>query len=237
MSDAAELALTWKRPFSEQVDYFRSKLNLPSERWDDIRGAAHDRGFMVAGVTKADMLQDFRDAVDRAIAKGGGLQAFRRDFAQIVQRYGWDYNGSFDWRSRVIYQTNLASSYAAGRWAQLTDPAFAKAWPYWRYVHADGFKRCAAQQQQGKAAVGHEPRQIQAERQAVVVAVGKPGNQPGQRRQPPARQAKHKQQQIGQPRTCRPGPVMRRRQVGAVRPGVVVRRIARQRHHQKQRAG
>lgn len=138
MSDAAELALTWKQPFSEQVDYFRSKLNLPSERWDDIRGAAHDRAFMVAGVTKADMLQDFHDAVDRAIAKGGGLQAFRRDFAQIVQRYGWDYNGSFDWRSRVIYQTNLASSYAAGRWAQLTDPAFAKAWPYWRYVHADG---------------------------------------------------------------------------------------------------
>lgn len=124
-------------PFQEQLDYFRAKLNLPTDRWDDVLGAAHDRAFIVAGMTKADMLQDMRDAVDKAIAQGTGLDAFRKDFAQIVQRTGWDYNGSFDWRSRVIYQTNLSTSYAAGRWAQLNDPDLLKIRPYWKYVHSD----------------------------------------------------------------------------------------------------
>lgn len=127
----------FKAPFAEQLDYFRGKLNLPTERWDDVLGAAHDRAFIVAGAMQADLLDDLRGAVDRAIADGTGLEAFRRDFAQIVQRAGWDYTGGFDWRTRVIYQTNLRASYAAGRWAQLNDPALLKARPYWRYVHSD----------------------------------------------------------------------------------------------------
>lgn len=127
-----------KDPFKEQLDYFRGKLNLPTERWDDILGAAHDRAFIVAGAMKADLLNDLRQAVDKAIAQGTGLEAFRRDFARIIQRTGWDYTGSFDWRTRVIYQTNLATSYAAGRWAQLNDPDLVKLRPYWKYVHSDG---------------------------------------------------------------------------------------------------
>jgi len=132
------IANTWKQPFQEQLDYFRAKLNLPTEHWDDITGAAHDRAFIVAGAAKADLLNDLRQAVDKAIAQGTGIEAFRRDFAKIIQRTGWDYTGSFDWRTRVIYQTNLSSSYAAGRWAQLNDPALVKIRPYWKYVHADG---------------------------------------------------------------------------------------------------
>jgi hypothetical protein len=132
------LVETYKAPFPEQLDYFRGKLNLPTEHWDDILGVAHDRAFIVAGAAKADLLNDLRLAVDKAIAQGTGLEAFRRDFAKIVQRTGWDYNGSFDWRTRVIYQTNLSASYAAGRWQQLNDPALLKVRPYWKYVHADG---------------------------------------------------------------------------------------------------
>ena len=127
----------YKAPFQEQLDFFRAKLNLPTERWDDILGAAHDRAFMVAGAAKADLLNDLRGAVDRAIAQGTGIEAFRKDFAAIIKRTGWDYTGAFDWRTRVIYQTNLATSYAAGRWAQLNDPALAKIRPYWKYVHSD----------------------------------------------------------------------------------------------------
>ena len=41
------------------------------------------------------------------------------------------------WRTRVIYQTNLMTSYAAGRRAQLLDPDLVKRRPFWRYVHND----------------------------------------------------------------------------------------------------
>jgi len=128
----------FKSPFQEQLDFFRQKANLPSEHWDDIMTAAHDRAFMVAGATKADLLNDLRQAVDKAIASGTGLETFRKDFAKIIQRTGWDYRGAFDWRTRVIYQTNLSTSYAAGRWKQLNDPELVKIRPYWKYIHADG---------------------------------------------------------------------------------------------------
>ena len=54
---------------------------------------------------------------------------------------GWTGEGTKEgeaWRTRVIYQTNLATSYAAGRRAQLSEPGVLKLRPYWRYIHSDG---------------------------------------------------------------------------------------------------
>jgi hypothetical protein len=131
-------------PFYEQLEFFRKKLNLPTERWDDIKRSAHDRAFIVAGASKADLLNDLRGAVDKAIAQGSGLGQFRKDFAAIVQRNGWTgWTGEGSkageaWRTRIIFQTNMATSYAAGRWQQLNHPDLLKLRPYWRYHHADG---------------------------------------------------------------------------------------------------
>lgn len=134
---------TFNRPFQAQVDFFRGKLNLPTERWDDIVKAAHDRAFIVAGAAKADLLNDLRDAVDKAIVNGESIQAFRKRFDDIVKKHGWEgWTGSGskkgrDWRTRVIYQTNLSTSYAAGRFKQLNDPDLASVRPYWKYIHND----------------------------------------------------------------------------------------------------
>ncbi len=131
-------------PFEEQLAFFRRKLNLPSERWDDIRKSAHDRAFIVAGAAKADLVQDLRSAVDQAMAAGVGVADFKRDFLAVAARNGWTgWRGEGSaagqaWRARIIYQTNMASSYAAGRWQQLTDPEVTAERPFWRYVHADG---------------------------------------------------------------------------------------------------
>lgn len=130
-------------PFAEQIEFFRAKLNLPTDRWDDIQRSAHDRAFIVAGAGKADLLDDLRGAVDKAIA-GESQQAFHKRFMEIAQRQGWHgWTGEGTkageaWRTRVIYQTNLATSYAAGRYRQLTDPEYLKLRPWWRYVHNEG---------------------------------------------------------------------------------------------------
>ena len=130
-------------PFAEQLEFFRQKLNVPTERWDDIWQEAHDRAFMVAGAMKADLLDDLRRAVDKAIAEGRGLADFRKAFREIVKKHGWTgWTGEGSkagqaWRTKVIYETNMTASYAAGRYQQLTDPEFLKRRPYWRYVHAD----------------------------------------------------------------------------------------------------
>ncbi len=122
----------FREPFNEQVAFFRQKLGnqVPTERWTDIQKEAHDKAFMVAGATKAELLSDLAAAVDKAISQGITLKDFRKDFKSIVERHGWNYKGEFNWRTRVIYSTNLATSYAAGRLAQLQE------FEYWAYKHS-----------------------------------------------------------------------------------------------------
>ena len=129
-----------KRPFDEQVKFFRGKLGnlVPTERWDDLKRGQHDIGFMVAGATKADLLTDLAAAVDRTISEGKTIEAFRKDFRDIVQRRGWhNWTGEGTkageaWRTRVIYTTNMSTSYAAARYDQLDKGGF----DLWIYKHS-----------------------------------------------------------------------------------------------------
>lgn len=121
-------------PFREQNEFLRRKLNLPTQGWTDIYTREHDYAFVVAGANRDQLVADFRQAVERAI-EGGSLEEFRREFDAIVARHGWSYNGGRNWRSRVIYETNLRSSYMAGRYEQLL--AVREERPYWQYIHSD----------------------------------------------------------------------------------------------------
>lgn len=137
---ADELAGAFRLPFPEQIAALRVRFEdlKPTARWDDLRGAEHDRAFMVAGAVKADLLADLAAAVDRAVAEGSSLEEFRRDFRDIVERHGWHgWTGEGTkageaWRTRVIYRTNVATTYAAGRMAQLRGAGF----PLWIYRHS-----------------------------------------------------------------------------------------------------
>ncbi|TBU75207.1 PBECR2 nuclease fold domain-containing protein [Phytopseudomonas daroniae] len=122
-------------PFREQNEFLRRKLNLPTQTWTDIYTREHDYAFVVAGANRDGLVQDFRLAVERAIEGGTTLEDFRRDFDRIVAKHGWSYNGGRNWRSRVIYETNMRSSYMAGRYEQLM--AVREARPYWQYLHSD----------------------------------------------------------------------------------------------------
>ncbi len=110
--------------YKEAVDYFKQKINLPTKRWNDLKGAMHTRAFTIAGAMRADILLDFRNAVDKAIEKGESLQDFRNRFYQIASKWR-ESDPSFDekmkkpkygaWRSKVIYQTNMLTAAAAAQ--------------------------------------------------------------------------------------------------------------------------
>lgn len=135
----APLRAFLRRPYPEQIAAFRLRLGtlLPTQAWDDLQRASHDRAFTVAGATQADLLADLGVALDKAIAQGTSLEEFRRDFRALVVRHGWHgwtgegSRGGEAWRTRVIYQTNMRTSYAAGRMAQLREAGFR----YWIYRH------------------------------------------------------------------------------------------------------
>ncbi len=124
----------FRQPFNEQVAFFRQKLGnlVPTDSWTEVQKSAHDTGFMVAGAANADLLADLAAAVDKAISQGTTLDEFRRDFKSIAARNGWAYRGELNWRTQVIYHTNLATSYAAGRLAQLREAGYS----HWMYKHS-----------------------------------------------------------------------------------------------------
>ncbi len=133
-----------RRPFAEQVAFFRGKLGnlVPTQFWDDLQKSQHDRAFMVAGATKADLLASFAAAIDRAQAEGTGFGAFKKDFRSIVARHGWtgwtgeETAAGRAWRMRTIFVTNTKTAYHAGRLAQLRDGGFA----FWVYRHSDAVR-------------------------------------------------------------------------------------------------
>lgn len=139
----ARFASEFKVPFQAAIDFHRQKVRLPTRTWRDVEGKGHDRAFVVAGATKDALLADLHGAVDDAIAGGMRLEQFQARFEEIVAKHGWTgWTGEGTergraWRARVIYDTNLRTAYAAGRYAQMTHPDTVKIRPYWQYVHGD----------------------------------------------------------------------------------------------------
>lgn len=115
-------------PFGEQIRYFAKKINLPTEHYTDIDSQLHDYAFVVAGANTMQMVQDFRQIVDKAIVDGITLEQFKKDFAKIAPNW---HRG----RSRTVYDTNLYSSYNYGRYEQ--QKQLADVMPYWQYQHHD----------------------------------------------------------------------------------------------------
>lgn len=124
-------------PFREAEAFFKEKLNIPTREWTDLWQGEHSRGFMSAGAYKAELLADLRGIVDKAIAGGLTLKEFRQQFIPLVGKHGWQLKGGGPaWRSDLIWRTNIATAYQAGRWKQIETAGI----KYLRYVHADGVR-------------------------------------------------------------------------------------------------
>ncbi|MBX9750895.1 MAG: hypothetical protein K5Q68_15005 [Roseococcus sp.] len=125
-------------PMREAVAYLAQKVRTPTRRWTDLEGPAHTRAFAVAGVQADDLLAGIKAGLMKAVAEGTTLQEFRRDLEPMMERLGWRAKGrAYEaWRTRLVYQANLNTAYAAGRYAQMTDPDTLEALPFWIYRHS-----------------------------------------------------------------------------------------------------
>ena len=125
-----------RQEFREQIAFLRQKRGKPTRAWTDAMQGDHDRAFVVAGVTDMAMLEEFQTAIIEG-AETYDAAAFEREFDRLVEKYGWEYNGGREWRVRTIFETNIRTSYMAGRLKQMRDPDVVKLRPYWMYRHAE----------------------------------------------------------------------------------------------------
>ncbi|MBN3946427.1 MAG: DUF1073 domain-containing protein [Nostoc sp. NMS7] len=122
------------QPFKQAIAYFRKKVIIPTQRWDEFTAQNHDFAFTVSGLTRGDLLSDVRWLVDQAISKGNDLETFTSQFKRLVGRKGWKPS---DKRIYTILDTNSRRAYAAGRYEQATSPDMLERRPYWVWKHRD----------------------------------------------------------------------------------------------------
>lgn len=119
-------------PFERQIAYFGKKINLPTDSYADVSAMMHDYAFVVAGANTAEMVADFRRAMDRAITEGQSFDEFKKHYKDIAKRHQFDDSNH---RAKLIYTTNLYASYNHGRYEQQS--RLRDVLPYWQYQHND----------------------------------------------------------------------------------------------------
>ncbi|MDL2401261.1 phage head morphogenesis protein [Rhizobium mayense] len=130
------IASAFDQPFEEAIAFLKQKTATPTESYRDVWDAAHSKMFMVAGANSKALVEDFQASIQKALETGSTLEDFRKDFDAIVKKHGWSYNGDRGWRTDVIFDTNMRTAYAAGRYAQMTEPDTLATFPNWQYNHS-----------------------------------------------------------------------------------------------------
>jgi len=141
-----DLKALFKLSPSMAIKYFKNKNNKLSWDWHEVWQSAHQKTFTVAKLVKEDILQDIRDALDKALAEGQTFQQFQKELKPTLQKKGWwgeqfvgDSEGNIEHvqmgslsRLKTIYQVNMQTSYMVGRYRTQLDNADNR--PYWQYV-------------------------------------------------------------------------------------------------------
>lgn len=115
----------------EAIRFFRAKGFAFSFAWQDVWQEEHARAFTVAKAMTRDLLETIRAAVDRAISEGETLETFRKDLRPKLEAAGWwgrkrmidpltarakTVQLGSPRRLKTIFDVNLRTAYAAGRW-------------------------------------------------------------------------------------------------------------------------
>lgn len=106
----------------EIVDYFKSKGVKISKDWKDTFKLVQNHIFTVSGAMKMDILIDFKDMIEKAIAEGLSQSDFKKQLRERFEEKGWlskTENKKLveSFRLDTIYRTNLQSAFMDGRWA------------------------------------------------------------------------------------------------------------------------
>ncbi len=102
--------------FKAAADYFRSKIPLTRDEFDQLSDWAKTRAFTVATVAKAQILTDVMDAAQQAIDKGLTFADFQAILGDVMESRGW--GGLTPWHAETVFRTNTQSAYGAGRLQQ-----------------------------------------------------------------------------------------------------------------------
>lgn len=126
------------RPFvtpPEVLAYFREKRQAPRFSWLDVFGQEHARAITVAKAVETELLTAFETTLDGALARGEGLETWKKTMLGELKRLGWDKprevkdpelrdrSRTVDFtrprRLQTIFWSNMNAARAAGQWDRI----------------------------------------------------------------------------------------------------------------------
>ena len=128
-------------------EHLQNKTLLPSFSHYDVWLYEHSVGFTVAKMMDMDLLAETKSAVVSALENGTDFRDFKNRLKPYLMAKGWwgeqvmldPVDGvaktvqlGSTRRLRVIFQTNLATAYAAGQWARIQEDK--QMFPYLKYI-------------------------------------------------------------------------------------------------------
>jgi hypothetical protein len=131
---------------AEAVRFLEKKINVPTEKWDDLKWGEHAHALTAAHSVEADILDDIHGLLNKAIASGESYDTWRKGMLGAMEKAGW-YGGNghtkddtkyINWRLRIIYDTNMGTAYSAAQYRkQLQDAPGRPIWVYKSKVYGD----------------------------------------------------------------------------------------------------
>ncbi|WP_290008293.1 phage head morphogenesis protein [Acinetobacter pittii] len=142
-----ELNALFTLPPEDAISYLEKKGFKIGWDWHETLDNAHSKAFTVAKVARMDLLQDIRQSLITAMQQGQSLEQWKASITPTLQDKGWwgkkivvnpegreqEVQLGSPRRLRTIYDTNMQSAFAAGRYRAML--AGAETRPYWEWRH------------------------------------------------------------------------------------------------------
>lgn len=142
-----ELNALFNLPPEDAISYLEKKGFKIGWDWHETLDNAHSKAFTVAKVARMDLLQDIRQSLITAMQQGQTLEQWKTSITPVLQEKGWwgkktvinpegreqEVQLGSPRRLRTIYDTNMQSAFAAGRYKAML--AGSETRPYWEWRH------------------------------------------------------------------------------------------------------
>ena len=144
------LSSAFDLPPEKAIEFFKSKGYEIGWDWKAVAANAQRQSFTVAKVMSADVLQFFKDELDKALKEGKTFEQFKAAITPRLEEAGWKgkrevvnpadgskatVNLTSPSRLKTIYQTNMQSAMMNGRYEGMK--LAEKTHPYGVYSNAD----------------------------------------------------------------------------------------------------
>ena len=102
-------------PFEEAIDFFKGKVSLIKEEWEELEPKLRFRAFTVARLAESDHIEMLRGRLLNAMEKGEYFTETWKDIKAFTEDADQPFSARY---FETVYRTNMQSAYNAGRLMQ-----------------------------------------------------------------------------------------------------------------------